>query len=188
MDIEEGWAALAELKEQGAVRHIGVSNFDVDQLKRIQRVAPVETLQPPYSLVSRDIEDEILPYAADQGIGVVVYSPMDSGLLLTGAMTRAPIAGLAGNDWRRRDARFREPQLSQQRALVERLRAVAARHDSTPGAVAAAWTLRNPAVDGAILGFRRPEQVESVLAAGSLELNENDIRDIEDATGRGVTA
>ncbi|HEX3930109.1 MAG TPA: aldo/keto reductase [Nocardioides sp.] len=178
VDIEEGWAALAELKEQGLVRHIGVSNFDTAQLTRIQQIAPVETLQPPYSLIDRHIEDEILPYVAAEDIGVIVYSPMASGLL-TGAMTRERIAGLPDDDWRKHDRRFREPQLSRHLALVERLRTVAARHDATPGAVAAAWTLRNPAVHGAILGFRRPDQVESVLTAASLVLSDTDVTDIE---------
>lgn len=176
-DIEEGWAALAELKEQGLVRHIGVSNFDVDQLTRIQTIAPVETLQPPYSLIARDVEAEILPFAESEGIGVIVYSPMGSGLL-TGAMSRERIAGLPDDDWRKHDARFQEPQLSAHLALVERLRIVAARHDSTPGAVAAAWTLHNPAVHGAILGFRRPDQVDAILGAGSLELTDDDLAEI----------
>jgi aryl-alcohol dehydrogenase-like predicted oxidoreductase len=177
-DIEEGWATLAELKEQGLVRHIGVSNFDVDQLRRIQAIAPVETLQPPYSLISRDIEDEILPFTRSEDVGVIVYSPMGSGLL-TGAMTRERIAGLPDDDWRKHDARFREPQLSHHLALVERLRTVARRHASTPGAVAAAWTLRNPAVHGAILGFRRPDQVDAVLGAASLVLTDADVAEIE---------
>src|ERR1700716_3129851 len=143
-DIEAGWAALAELKEQGLVRHIGVSNFDVAQLRRIQTIAPVETLQPQYSLIARDVEREILPFAEREGIGVIVYSPMGSGLL-TGAMTRERIQSLADDDWRKDDARFEEPQLSRHLALVDRLEAVAERYHTTPGAVAVAWTLRNPA-------------------------------------------
>jgi aryl-alcohol dehydrogenase-like predicted oxidoreductase len=177
-DIEEGWAALAELKDQGMVRHIGVSNFDVAQLRRISSIAPVETLQPPYSLIERSAEDEILPYAEDHGIGVIVYSPMGSGLL-TGGMTRERIAGLPDDDWRKDDPDFTEPRLSHHLELVERLKAVAARHDVTPGAVAAAWTLRNPAVDGAIVGLRRPDQVEPILAAAGLELSDSDVREIE---------
>ncbi|MDQ1487844.1 MAG: hypothetical protein QOJ23_358 [Actinomycetota bacterium] len=173
-DIEEGWATFAELKEEGLVRHIGVSNFDVGQMRRIQSIAPVETLQPPYSLVERGVEEAILPHALREGIGVIVYSPMGSGLL-TGAMTRDRIAHLPGNDWRKRGDQFTEPRLSRNLALVERLRAVAERHDTTPGAVAVAWTLRNPAVDGAITGFRRPEQVDPILAAASLELTDEDV-------------
>jgi len=177
-DIEEGWAALAELKERGLVRHIGVSNFDVEQLRRLEQIAPVETLQPPYWLVVREAEAEILPFAKREGIGVIVYSPMGSGLL-TGGMTRERIARLPDDDWRKHDARFNEPQLAQHLALVERLKAVAARHETTPGAVAVAWTLRNPAVDGAIVGFRRPDQVDPILAAAGLELDDEDVANIE---------
>jgi aryl-alcohol dehydrogenase-like predicted oxidoreductase len=177
-DIEEGWSALAELKEQGLVHHIGVSNFDVEQLRRIKEIAPVETLQPQYSLVARDVEDEILPFAERERIGVIVYSPMGSGLL-TGAMTRKRIEGLPDDDWRKQSERFQEPQLSRHLALVERLETVAARLDSTPGAVAIAWTLRNPAVDGAIVGFRRPDQVDPILGAASLELSKDDIATID---------
>jgi aryl-alcohol dehydrogenase-like predicted oxidoreductase len=177
--IEEGWSALAELKEQGLVRHIGVSNFDVDQLRRIQRLAPVETLQPPYSLVERDAEEEILPFAEREGIGVIVYSPMGSGLL-TGRMTRERIDNMPDNDWRKRDPSFQEPQLSRHLALVERLEAVAERHDTTAGAVAVAWTLRNPAVDGAIVGFRRPDQVDPILVGADLELTEADVEELVD--------
>ncbi len=180
-DIEEGWAALAELKEQGLVRHIGVSNFDVEQLRQIQQIAPVETLQPQYSLIERDAEAEILPYALQEQIGVIVYSPMGSGLL-TGKMTRERIKSMADDDWRGRDPRFQEPQLSHNLALVDRLTAVAERHDSTPGALAVAWTLRNPAVDGAIVGFRRPDQVDPILIAANLELSAEDAAEIEGST------
>ncbi|GAA1810176.1 aldo/keto reductase [Planosporangium flavigriseum] len=179
-DIEEGWSALVELKEQGLVRHIGVSNFNVEQLRRIQSIAPVETLQPPYSLIDRATEDEILPYAEREGIGVIVYSPMASGLL-TGKMTRERIEGMPDNDWRKRDPRFQEPQLTANLALVERLRAIADRHGTTPGAVAIAWTLRNPAVDGAIVGFRRPDQVDPMLAAANLQLSDEEVAEIERA-------
>jgi aryl-alcohol dehydrogenase-like predicted oxidoreductase len=177
-DIEEGFAALAELKEQGLVRHIGVSNFDVEQLRRIQQIAPVETVQPQYSLIERDVERELLPFAEREGIGVIVYSPMSSGLL-TGAMTRERIESMPEDDWRKDDARFQEPQLSQNLALVDRLKAVADRHDTTPGAVAVAWALTNPAVDGAIVGFRRPDQVDPLVAAAGLELTSEDIAEIE---------
>jgi aryl-alcohol dehydrogenase-like predicted oxidoreductase len=177
-DIEEGWAALAELKAQGLVRHIGVSNFDVGQLRRVQSVAPVETLQPPYALVEREVEAELLPFAEAEGIGVIVYSPMGSGLL-TGKMTRERIASMGDDDFRKRDPRFQEPQLSRNLALVERLTAVAERHDTTPGAVAIAWTLRNAAVDGAIVGFRRPDQVDPLLPAAGMELTGEDVAEIE---------
>jgi aryl-alcohol dehydrogenase-like predicted oxidoreductase len=177
-DIEEGWAAMAELKERGLVRHIGVSNFDASQLRRIQSIAPVETLQPPYSLIDRAAEAEILPLAERDGIGVIVYSPMGSGLL-TGGITRERIAAMPADDWRKTDPRFTEPQLSRHLALAARLRAVADRRGVTPGAVAVAWTLRHPAVDGAITGFRRPDQVDPILAAAGLELTDQDITEIE---------
>ena len=179
-DIEEGWAALAELKEQGLARHIGVSNFDVEQMRRIQQIAPVETLQPEYSLIERDVEREILPFCEREGIGVIAYSPMGSGML-TGRMTRERIAGLPDDDWRRSDSRFTEPQLTENLRLVERLSAVAERHGTVPGAVAVAWTLRNAAVDGAIVGFRSPGQVDPIVPAANLELSEDDVREIEAA-------
>ncbi len=177
-EIEEGWSTLVELRDEGLVGHIGVSNFTVEHLRRIQQIAPVETLQPPYSLVARDVEESILPYAEREGMGVIVYSPMGSGLL-TGKMTRERIEGLADDDWRKHDPRFREPQLSRHLALVERLETVAVRHDTSAGAVAVAWTLGNPAVDGAIVGFRRPSQVDPILAAANIELNDDDIATIE---------
>jgi aryl-alcohol dehydrogenase-like predicted oxidoreductase len=176
-DIEEGWAALADLKQQGLVRHIGVSNFDAAQMRRIQSIAPVETLQPPYSLVEREVEDDILPFAAREDIGVIVYSPMGSGLL-TGSMTRERINAMPADDFRARDPRFTEPQLSENLALAARLRLVAERHGTTQGAVAVAWTLTNPAVDAAITGFRRPSQVDPILAAANLELTDEDLTEI----------
>ncbi len=179
-DIEEGWRALVELKEQGLVRHIGVSNFSVEQLRRIEQIAPVETLQPPYSLIERGIEAEVLPFAKQQDIGVIVYSPMASGLL-TGRMTRERIGSLPDDDWRRHDRRFQDPELTGNLELVRRLTAVAQRHDTVPGAVAIAWTLHNRAVDAAIVGFRSPEQVDPLLPAASLELSDADIETIEGA-------
>jgi aryl-alcohol dehydrogenase-like predicted oxidoreductase len=180
-DIEEGWAAMATLKERGLVRHIGVSNFDTSQLRRIQSIAPVETLQPPYSLIDRAAGAEVLPFAEREGIGVIVYSPMGSGLL-TGGITRERIAAMPDDDWRKTDPRFTEPQLSRHLALAARLRTIADRHDVSPGAVAVAWTLRNPAVDGAITGFRRPDQVDPVVAAANLELTSQDLAEISDVT------
>ena len=177
-EIEEGWSTLAELKKEGLVRHIGVSNFSVEQLRRIQQIAPVETLQPPYSLVARDVEDAILPFAEREDIGVIVYSPMGSGLL-TGAMTRERIAALPEDDWRKHSERFQEPQLSAHLALVGRLQGMATWLDTTPGAIAVAWTLRNPAVDGAIVGFRRPDQVDPIIGAANLVLDEHDVAAIE---------
>jgi aryl-alcohol dehydrogenase-like predicted oxidoreductase len=177
-DIREGWAALAELKEQGLVRHIGVSNFNVDQLERIADIAPVETLQPPYSLINRGVERRILPFAEREGIGVIAYSPMGSGLL-TGRMTRERLAKLPDNDWRKFDPSFQEPELSRNLAIVDRLEKVARIHGTTPGAVAIAWTLRNRAVDGAIVGFRRPDQVDDLIDATAVELDENELAFIE---------
>jgi aryl-alcohol dehydrogenase-like predicted oxidoreductase len=173
-ELEEGWTTLAELKGEGLIRHIGTSNFSVEQLRRAQTIAPVETLQPPYSLLDRAVEDEILPFCEREGIGVIVYGPMGSGML-TGAMTRERIERLPEDDWRRRSERFREPQLSQNLELVERLERVGERHGVSPGAVAVAWTLRNPAVDGAIAGFRRPDQVEPILVAAGLELSDDEL-------------
>ena len=179
-DIEEGWSAFAELKEQGLVRHIGVSNFEVEQLERIRQIAPVETLQPQYSLIERDAEPDILPFAQREGIGVIIYSPMSSGLL-TGRMTRQRIQAMPDDDWRKQDPRFEEPELSRNLEIVDRLRMVAERHDTVPGAVAIAWTLRNPAVHGAIVGFRSPEQVDPLIDAANLELSQDDITTIEGA-------
>ena len=179
-EIEEGWSTLVELKEQGLARHIGVSNFEVGQLRRIQSIAPVETLQPPYSLLDRGAEEGILPFAERERIGVIVYSPMGSGLL-TGAMTRERIQSLPDDDWRRRSEQFQEPQLSRNLELVERLKAVAERHGVSPGAVAVAWALRNPAVDAAITGFRRPGQVDPIVVAANLELGDEDAAELEGA-------
>jgi aryl-alcohol dehydrogenase-like predicted oxidoreductase len=155
-----------------------VSNFDTEQLRRIQSIAPVETLQPPYSLIDRDAEAEILPFVRRAGMGVIVYSPMGSGLL-TGAITRERIAAMPDNDWRKTDARFTEPRLGRHLALAARLREIADRHGVAPGAVAVAWTLRNPAVTAAITGFRRPDQVDPILAAANLELTDEDMTEIE---------
>ena len=177
-EVEEGWSTLAELKDEGLVRHIGVSNFDVEELRQIQQIAPVETLQPPYSLIARDVEDEILPFAEHEGIGVIVYSPMGSGML-TGAMTRERLANLPDDDWRKRDPRFREPRLSKNLALVDRLETVADRHGTSIGSVAVAWTLTNPAVEGAIVGFRRPDQVDPIIGAANLVLADEDLATIE---------
>jgi aryl-alcohol dehydrogenase-like predicted oxidoreductase len=177
-ELEEGWSTLADLKKQGKVRWIGVSNFNVEQLRRAQAIAPVTSLQPPYSLIDRDIEREILPYCLRAGIGVIVYSPMASGLL-TGAMTRERAAALPEDDWRRRSSNFNEPKLSQNLALVERLREIGKRHGRSPGEVAIAWTLHNPAVTGAIVGARNARQAEGVMRAGELILSDEEVNEIE---------
>src|SRR5277367_829428 len=178
-ELEEGWSTLAALKREGKVRWIGVSNFNVQQLRRAQAVAPVTSLQPRYSLVHREVEDEILPYCSSEGIGVIVYSPMASGLL-TGAMTRERAAKLPADDWRGRHPDFTEPNLSHNLALVERLREIGKRRGRSPGEVAIAWTLRNPAVTGAIVGARNASQAEGVMRAGDLRLSDKEGNEIEE--------
>lgn len=177
-DIEEGWAACIALLSTGRVRHIGVSNFSVPQLERIGALAPVETLQPPYSLINRDIEREILPYCAREEIGVIVYSPMASGLL-TGSFSAERVASLPRDDFRSHVAHFQEPELSGNLAAADRLSQIGDSHGVSAGAVAVAWTLRNPLVSGAIVGFRRPEQVEGIVAAGDLELGDEEVAFVE---------
>ena len=176
--LEEGWTTLADLKREGKVRWIGVSNFSVQQLRRAQAIAPVTSLQPPYSLLHREVEGEILPYCRRENIGVIVYSPMASGLL-TGAMTRERIAKLPNDDWRKGHPDFSEPNLSRNLALVDRLAQIARRHGRTTGEVAAAWTLHNPAVTGAIVGARNAKQAEGVMRAGELHLGDDEVHEIE---------
>jgi aryl-alcohol dehydrogenase-like predicted oxidoreductase len=178
-ELEEGWSILAALQRQGKVRWIGVSNFDVKQMRRAQSIAPITSLQPPYSLINRGVEEDILPYCLRENIGVIVYSPMASGLL-TGAMTRERAARLPKNDWRSSDPEFKEPKLSRNLALVERLREIAKRHGRSPGEVAIAWTLRNPAVTGAIVGARNARQADGVVRAGELLLTDKEVNEIED--------
>jgi aryl-alcohol dehydrogenase-like predicted oxidoreductase len=177
-ELEEGWAAMAALQQEGKARWIGVSNFNAEQLERARAIAPVTSLQPPYSLIRRGIESEALPFCRQTGIGVIVYAPMASGLL-TGAMTRERAAGLAADEWRSRSPEFNEPNLSRNLALVERLRVVGKRHGRSPGEVAIAWTLRHPAVTGAIVGARNAAQAEGVMRAGEFTLTEEDIAEIE---------
>jgi aryl-alcohol dehydrogenase-like predicted oxidoreductase len=177
LELEEGWSTMAQLQREGKARWIGVSNFNVEQLKLAQAIAPITSLQPPYSLVHPEVEQEVLPFCRAQGIGTIVYSPMASGLL-TGAMTRERIARLPENDWRKRHPDFTEPRLSAHLALVERLRAIGLRLGCTPGEVAVAWTLHNPAVTAAIVGARRPEQVEEMAGAGEIPLTPSDLREI----------
>jgi aryl-alcohol dehydrogenase-like predicted oxidoreductase len=176
--IEEAVGELARLREQGKIRHIGVSNFNADQMARALRIAPVTSLQPPYSLVARDIEPSTLPFAREHRIGVIVYSPMASGLL-SGAMTRERIAAMPEDDWRKNSPDFREPLLSRNLLLVEVLRAVGRRHNATPGEVAIAWTLRNPAVTGAIVGVRSAQQVSGIAGAAAVDLGADEAKEIE---------
>ena len=177
-DLEEGWTEMARLKEQGKARWIGVSNFNVEQMKRAQKIAPITSLQPPYSLVVRKIEDSILPYVQQNNIGAIVYSPMRAGLL-AGKMTKERAQNLPENDWRSRDKDFQEPQLSHNLELVEILRKIGKQHGRAPGEVALAWTLHNPAVTGAIVGLRNADQTKGTLGALNFRLNENDIGEIE---------
>ena len=177
-DLEEGLGAITQLQKEGKVRWIGVSNFNADEMRRARAIAPITSLQPPYSLVRREVEPEILPYCRSNRLGVIVYSPMASGLL-TGAMTRERAANLPASDWRSRDIEFHEPWLSKNLALVERLREVGERHERLPGQVAIAWALRNPAVTGAIVGARNAEQVEGTVGAASLHLTDEEIAEIE---------
>jgi aryl-alcohol dehydrogenase-like predicted oxidoreductase len=178
--LEEAWQTMAALQKEGKVRWIGVSNFNVEQLKRAEKIAPVTSLQPPYSLIRRQIEAEILPYCEKQGIGVISYSPMASGLL-TGAMTRERAAALPANDFRSRSAEFKEPRLSKNIELVERLRQVGQRLGRSPGEIAIAWVLRHPAITGVIVGARNAKQVEGVMRAADLILTKQDIAEIEGA-------
>lgn len=177
-DIEEGWTELARLKEEGKVRYIGVSNFSVSQMQRAQAIAPITSLQPPYSIVTREIESEILPHALENKIGVIVYSPMSAGLL-TGAMTKERVAKFSLEDWRRNLPNFREPLLSRNLELVEFLRGIGQRHGRSPREVAIAWTLGHPAVTGAIVGFRTVRQVEGIVGAASFRLSSSEREEIE---------
>ncbi|TMP94563.1 MAG: aldo/keto reductase, partial [Verrucomicrobia bacterium] len=177
-ELEEGWTAMARLQKEGKVRWIGVSNFNVEEMRRAQEIAPITSLQPPYSLVHREIEQKILPYCRSEKLGVIVYSPMASGLL-TGAMTRERADALPSSDWRSRDAEFQEPRLSKNLALVERLRRVGERHGRSPGQIAIAWALRNPTVTGAIVGARNAKQVEGNVGAADLSLANEEIAEIE---------
>ena len=184
-ELEEGWGEMAKLQKEGKVRWIGVSNFDASQMGRARKIAPITSLQPPYSLIRREIEAENLPYCYSQGIGVIVYSPMQSSLL-TGTMTRGRIANLPDSDWRSRDPEFREPKLSKNLALVERLRGVGQRYGRPSGQVAVAWVLRNPAVTAAIVGARSPQQVEQNASAVDLQLTDQDVAEIEGSTNRNL--
>jgi aryl-alcohol dehydrogenase-like predicted oxidoreductase len=177
-EIEEGWEALAKLQQQGKVRYIGVSNFNVEQMKRAQKIAPITSLQPPYSLLNRKIEPEILPFCLENNIGVINYSPMVSGLL-TGKMTAERIQEMPADDWRRRSANFLEPKLSRNLKLVEILREIGNSHGVEPGVIAIAWTLRHPAITAAIVGARRPDQVDGVLPAATLRLSDQEAERIE---------
>jgi aryl-alcohol dehydrogenase-like predicted oxidoreductase len=177
-DVEEGWSTLAKLKEEGKVRWIGVSNFNLDQLKRARAIAPITSLQPPYSLIRREVEADVLPYCAEQNIGVIAYSPMGSGML-TGTMTRERVENLPADDWRRRGPQFQEPLLTRNLKLAEKLKEIAARHDRSAGQAAIAWALRTGVVTGAIVGVRNPEQVEGIIGAMEFRLSKEEVNEIE---------
>ena len=179
-DVEEGWATLAELHKQGKVRWIGVSNFNAQQLARAQAIAPITSLQPPYSMIQADIETDILPFCSANNIGTIVYSPMKSGML-TGAMTRERIASMPDDDFRKRTPNFQEPLLTRNLNLVEVLREIGNAHGRTPGEVAIAWALRRPEVTGAIVGMRSPQQVDGVIGAAEFRLSGGEIETIATA-------
>jgi aryl-alcohol dehydrogenase-like predicted oxidoreductase len=178
-EIEEGWETLAKLKEEGKLRYIGVSNFSVAQMERVQKIAPITSLQPPFSLVHPGVADEILPFCKRNNIGVIVYSPMASGLL-TGKMTAERIQNLPEDDWRRKAPQFNEPNLTRNLELTELLRAIGQKHGVEPGVVAIAWTLHNPAVTAAIVGARNPQQVEGIVPAAAFRLTDEEFAQIEE--------
>ena len=177
-DIEEGWRTVVELQKEGKVRYIGVSNFNVEHMKRAEKIAPITSLQPNYNIVTRDIEKTILPHCRERNIGVIVYAPMKSGLL-TGKMTRERIASLPADDFRPRTISFQEPLLSRNLGLVEVLRGIADRYDKTPGEIAIAWTLRDPVVTGAIVGMRSSEQAKQIVRSAEFRLGNDEVVEIE---------
>src|SRR5260370_15064484 len=176
--IEEGWSTLSDLKREGKVRYIGVSNFNVNQLQRAMYIDRVDTLQPPYSLIHPDVEDEILPFCESKGIGVIVYSPMMSGLL-TGKMTRERINHFPEDDWRKRNLEFQEPRLYRNLWLAELLKNIGRHHGLSAGEIAIAWTLRLSEVTGAIVGGRNPEQVDGIVGAADFRLSDEEIDGID---------
>src|SRR5262245_20601339 len=178
-DIDEGWQTMVKLKEEGKVRWIGVSNFSAGQMEQASRFGPITSLQPPYSMIRRDGEDSILPYCGAHNIGVIVYSPMQSGLL-TGAWTKERHAALPADDWRReKNKHFQGPLFSRNLRPVELLKAIGGRHGKTPGEVAIAWTLRHPAVTGAIVGARKPGQLRELIGAAEWRLTAGEVAEIE---------
>jgi aryl-alcohol dehydrogenase-like predicted oxidoreductase len=177
-DIEEAWGCLAKLREEGKVRWTGVSNFNPSQMERCRKIAPITSLQPPYSAISPDVENETLPYCRQHGIGVIVYSPMKSGLL-TGTMTKERVAAFPTDDFRRNALAFQEPHLSKNLKLADLMKAIGARHGRPAGEVAIAWTLRHPAVTAAIVGMRSAAQVEGVIGALEFRLSPEEIVEIE---------
>lgn len=179
-ELETGWETLAKLQEEGKLRFLGVSNYSVEQMKRILPIAPITSLQPPYSIIRPDIEAEILPFCQQNNIGVIVYSPMQSGLL-SGRMSAERIHNLPDDDWRKRDKRyFAEPQLSRNLAIAALLKEIGEKQGRTAGEVAIAWTLRHPAVTAAIVGLRHPDQIDGVIGAMEFRLSDAEIQQIAD--------
>jgi aryl-alcohol dehydrogenase-like predicted oxidoreductase len=176
-DIEAAWEALSHFVEQGKIRWIGVSNFNVEQMKRVQKIAPITSLQPPYSMLRRAVEAEILPYARENAFGIINYSPMLSGML-TGKMTAERVAAMPDNDWRRNSVEFNQPRLGRNLRLVELLREIGDGHGVSPGVIAVAWTLHNPAITAAIVGGRNANQVEELAPALAFRLNEEEFQKI----------
>ena len=176
-DIEEGWTTMAELQREGKVRHIGVSNFSTTQMERCINIAPITSLQPPYSMLNRAVEAEILPFCLEHNIGVINYSPMHSGLL-TGAMTKERVGSLPPDDFRRKAKNYQEPLLSRNLMIADFLKQIGARHGVSAGVVAIAWTLCNPAITGAIVGGRSPEQVEGVWPVAKFRLSKEEFEEI----------
>lgn len=180
-DIEEGWGTLAELQKEGKVRWIGVSNFNAAQMERISSIARITSLQPPYSLMRREIEGSILPYTAEHGIGVLAYSPMGSGML-TGAMSRERIANLPSDDWRTRSPHFQEPLLTRNLRIADKVIEIAKRTGRTPSEIALAWVLSHPTITAAIVGIRSAEQVTGVAGALSYVLDTDSKQELEQAS------
>jgi aryl-alcohol dehydrogenase-like predicted oxidoreductase len=176
-DLEEGWTEMARLKEEGKVRWIGVSNFTVAQMEKAQRIAPITSLQPPYSAISPEVESAQLPYCQQNQIGVIAYSPMKSGLL-TGKMTKERVAKMDAEDFRRRAPAFQEPQLSRNLALADKMGEIGKRHGRAAGEVAIAWVLRHPAITAAIVGMRSAEQARGVMGAMNFRLSAEEIAEI----------
>lgn len=176
-EVEEGWQTMADLQREGKVRWIGVSNFSIAQMERAMKIAPITSLQPPYSAINRTYEAEILPFCLKHNIGVINYAPMHSGLL-TGSMTRERIASMPDTDFRKRAKNYQEPQLSRNLALAEKMKEIAGRHGVMAGVVAIAWTLHNPAVTAAIVGGRNARQIEGVLPAATFQLSDAEYEEI----------
>jgi aryl-alcohol dehydrogenase-like predicted oxidoreductase len=182
-DIEEAWGAIADIVKEGKVRYAGVSNFSVEQLERIRAIHPIASLQPPYNVIRREVEERLLEYCAEHNIGVITYSPMERGLL-TGKFTKERVQNLPDDDHRRGDSRFQEPELSANLELVEGLRGIVEKRGRTVGQLAIAWILRRPEVTAAIVGARHPYQIEETVAAGDWVLSRGDLAAIDKLLGK----